>query len=463
MALSFVFLAIDDLPYFYSEFGEMAYLAPFYSLFAALLFWILKLAYDGRIFLPTTLSAKLFVFFIIWILLSGALNLYDVTGIEVKGRLGIEKLIFQLIVVLFGFIVAIFIYNVLILTREPLVTIRRLILISFLLVGSYSILELFYLAGNEQASIVLEKLNMFIHASKNIENYSYLYPNRVRSVSSESSWFSMYSGFAFPWIVSYMFTRPKNYIIYLFLTSYFLILIMFTFSRTALVITFCQLSLIIYALIREKVRKLKLLFYMAISILILIGFAYTSNIGNLAFTVNDLVTRIISLDAPSNLARFGSQVAALEMGMENPLFGVGLGQYGFHMSEFVPEWAKASSEIRLWTNPAVGTAWPPIHSIYVRLICEVGLIGFLIWCLAWFNLIYSCYKTLKLSSIYMIDDRELHFLSISLLVSMVGVFLAGFNSDSFRFLGYWYVMGIGWSYNYLTQVDIKRTLELKLS
>ena len=61
----------------------------------------------------------------------------------------------------------------------------------------------------------------------------------------------------------------------------------------------------------------------------------------------------------------------------------------------------------------------------------------------WASLLATSYRRYRLNT--RLAGRCDSF-GLALLVSTVGILLAGFNSDSLRFFGYWIVLGLGWVY-----------------
>ena len=130
------------------------------------------------------------------------------------------------------------------------------------------------------------------------------------------------------------------------------------------------------------------------------------------------------------------------MAVDNPVFGVGFGQYGFHMSAYVPDWALFSEDIQESMSPIPGTAWAPVYGIYVRIAAELGFVGLAMWIALWGSVVVACYRRYRNNTAAGSPD----ILGLALIISIVGVLITGFQTDSFRFFGYWISMGIAWAY-----------------
>jgi hypothetical protein len=84
----------------------------------------------------------------------------------------------------------------------------------------------------------------------------------------------------------------------------------------------------------------------------------------------------------SNITRSIGMLTATDLWLQNPIFGLGLGQYGFHYRGAVPSWGMESWEVARYFQQGhfdLLGGLPPSFSIFSRLGAELGLIGFLAW------------------------------------------------------------------------------------
>jgi len=145
----------------------------------------------------------------------------------------------------------------------------------------------------------------------------------------------------------------------------------------------------------------------------------------------------------SNIGRIGSQLAAINMGVSHPFSGIGLGQYGFYMPEYIPTWAWESSEINLWASSSPDTPWAPTQGLWARILAETGFIGLFLWLSVWITVLRSIWKRyFKLRQI----DQQNSILALALFISIFGLMLNGFVSDSLRSLSYWITLGVAWAW-----------------
>jgi len=459
-ALAIILLPFNALPYFRNILREIAYEGTFYPLFTLMVIFGIMFLQGEKIMLPKHISFKILILFLFWILLSSSVNFFSIASVETKGRTGVEKFLLQFMLVIFVIITSLLIYNITVRLQEPLYNFRRFIMISFLIAGAYSLVEIAFLTGQNWAGNILQAIDLII---RDTSQGATLYFGRLRSVSGEASWFALYCSFALPWIFSYIFTaRRYNIWLFLLISFYLLLLIILSLSRAAYVITIVQLFLFIFALFfsRQKSIQKGRIYALLLSLVVAI-FIVTIGFKDSIFfrqTILDVLFSLISLENLSNVARIGSQITGFSIALDYPIFGVGLGQYGFYMADYVPDWAK-TDEMLAWIDPSVGTPWAPVHGIYSRISCELGFVGLVIWLAIWLTVLYSCYKRYRLNS-RLAGSHDI--LGLSLLISIIGMLLSGFNIDSFRFFGYWITLGVAWLYlSSSTSNKIASSYELK--
>lgn len=449
-----ILLPFNGLPY-RSILGEMSVEGAFYPLSVSILIFSTMLLKVVKPIISKHLSAKILALFLLWIAISSMANLTLIVTLQTKGRTGIEKLILQLAVTLFVVFSTIVIFNVVRHIQHPLYFLRRYILISFLIAGLYSTIEIAFLLGNNWAKAVLQIIDSLIRTTGEDPQF---YGGRLRSVSGEASWFAMYCSFIFPWIFSYVFTTHRHLWIHLSLSAYLILLLLLTQSRTAYFVTVLQLSLFLLSLFfikqdfNKKTRLLLfrknrlLLFTMltAIAIGSAVVFLGKINLANNFFLIFTSFTSGNDYYTLSNVTRFGSQDAAFSMATDHPFFGVGLGQYGFYMPKYIPMWAAANVQIQ----SAISTSspeWPSVYNIYARITAELGWIGLGIWLSMWGVVLTSCYKRYQLNCC-MSSSGQRDILGLALIISIVGVLLSGLNTDSLRFFGFWINLAMAWLY-----------------
>jgi hypothetical protein len=274
------------------------------------------------------------------------------------------------------------------------------------------------------------------------QRVAYGWDERVRSVSFEPPAFGNYTGFAWPWVwYAAWKATPERKLRAWALLGLFTLVIVFAASRTGLLMLIVNTATIallaaVYGPRRgkgEAAAAARLLFPVILVLGALTGAVVAaSNFG-------DLVFGVVQGESVSNITRLGFQVAAINIFAAQPLFGVGLGQFGFHVAENMPDWAFRSPEVRpMLTYPLA--PWPNVFSIYARISAELGLVGLLGWVLLWTGL------ALKLAA-RASRDRILGSPVVSwhypVILNCIGVLVSGFTTDTFRTPMMWIALGLG--------------------
>ncbi|MBP2651499.1 MAG: hypothetical protein H6Q74_2324 [Firmicutes bacterium] len=441
----------NGLPYFQDILKELSPDASVYPFIIALFIWLMMFLMGIiKLIIPMNVTFKLLLLFIFWSIVSGISNMAEINENIFKGRTGIEKYVGQIGVLLFVSLLFLLIYNVCIKTKKPLLEIRKSILISFIIVGMYSVIEILYLNGNSSAQTVLESINPFIRDEGT--NSLGQYGLRLRSVAFEPSHFAMYCSFAFPWLLSYIITENRKLWPYL-CSIYMLLLMLLTNSRFCYVIGSVQLLLFISKLkITYRINYRSLIgTLILINTVVMISCFLVSD--DSLFSIINTILSLLDSDNSSNIARYGSQVTAIRMVLDYPIVGVGLGQFGFYMADYVPSWACYNPEIISYLANIEGTHWPTVHSLYPRIAAELGFPGLFIWLIMWANLISGCirryYINLKIG-------HQTDAMGLTIILSISGVVFSGWNYDSIRFFGYWLMLGFGMYYiNSKTEISQK--------
>ncbi len=446
------FNLIENMPHW---FGEFSVEGAFYPLMAGLLLLGIDFLKRRQLSIPHHISFKLFVLFLIWVLISGLMNWPAISNSFTRGRSGPNKLVLQYVVLLFTFSMSLGGYQIYTkLERDKMLSfVRYSVLISFILCGVYSLIEIFYFTGSGLSEKVLVNINSLYRTS------TLLWPN-LRSVCGEPSWFGSYFAFAYPWLLACIFFSKKRGLVYLILIIYSWLMVYLTFSRTAYLTLIAEtLLFVVLIAITKAYRNQKRLYYAlivsAISIIAIVS--YNSHLGS-----DKARETIVSLIDPnttrqiSNITRIGSAVTAINMGCDNPVFGVGLGQYAFFMPQYVPDWALESHEIRGYLDTNNTTMWVPAHCLFTRIYAETGAVGLLIWLGIWGSIAFSLLK--RLYETKGKDDGQGLWLII-ILICLAGVMLQGFNLGSFRFMGYWLLLPVLWVS--LSQKEVCASNEIK--
>jgi hypothetical protein len=131
----------------------------------------------------------------------------------------------------------------------------------------------------------------------------------------------------------------------------------------------------------------------------------------------------------SNITRAIGMLTATDLWRQHPLFGVGLGQYGFHFRSLVPSWGLQSWEVAKYFKDSqfdlAARGLPPSFSMFSRIGAELGIVGFLAWILP---PIYAMRRAL-------ITPGPLTFIVVC---AFAAQFWVGLSQDTFRNVYYWF-------------------------
>ncbi len=176
-------------------------------------------------------------------------------------------------------------------------------------------------------------------------------------------------------------------------------------------------------------------------LIVLLGVFYASNFSRSNDYVKDKIElfskKTKSNSQISNISRWGTQLASYRIWKENPIFGIGFSQQGFHLKDYYSDSDYINSyEIRFWSDTNYPT-WPPGFSVYTRLLAETGIVGLIIFLLFLITLLRYSYICL-----IMIDNPELKILALILFVCNIGFIINYMQFDSFRLISFWIITAL---------------------
>lgn len=135
-------------------------------------------------------------------------------------------------------------------------------------------------------------------------------------------------------------------------------------------------------------------------------------------------------------ARGAYSVGALGAFRESPLTGVGLGGSGFYIYQNLPDWALTTvPEIAKQLNPE-SRLYPNPKNLYVRLLAETGLIGFVLFIAFQFNVLGEMLSLLRR------DEPWARFAAVAGVFAWAAIALYNFTQDSLTTPNIWIVPGI---------------------
>jgi hypothetical protein len=133
--------------------------------------------------------------------------------------------------------------------------------------------------------------------------------------------------------------------------------------------------------------------------------------------------------------RLAYAVSALTAFDEHPLTGVGLGASGFGIYQNMPDWILAGEpEIARQMSPAANL-YPNPKNLYVRLLAETGLLGFVLFLAFYLALFADALSLLNTS-------RMGRWLAAAGIFALTAIILQGISQDSFAMPEMWINLGI---------------------
>lgn len=417
--------------------GEFKNEAPTYIFPIAFIFLGIQVLFTKKFYIPfNNILFKIWLLVLLWLIIATALNYDQVSGYFFKGIGGKERFLRQFIALaISGIFFFLFYYNVLrrYTPTEIFYKLRKVFLLSFIVVSVYGILEIAILKfGMGPLTKYLDLFDYFPFTSVYLEHGS----KRISSVTFETPALATYLFMVSGWMFSYMITEKKWY---KYIPGFLVIVLaMFSDSRAGLAIIFLQFFVFLLLLIRKKKHHKLLINIAAVGIagVVLIGVVKGKEISEYviekatSFDTNDDAHSI------SNKSRFGLQYANFLVFKDHPWSGVGYGQQSFEAKQYYPRWATIGNwEFRvLYLNPDE-PSFPPGYNIFTRLLAETGIIGVLLFLIFLCAILYVCFEILRKN-----DDRYL--LCLIILITMVGVYMNWLKTDTFRSFSFWIHLAI---------------------
>lgn len=389
----------------------------------------------GKIYLP--IHNKLYILLVLFYALCIICTLMNYSSVSenyFKRTSGISRFIRQMIslsIPIFIFIP--FFWKILkdLSAEEIFNKIRTILLYTLYFASFYGFFEILYsYFGIYPARYITDFIGEIVPFIKP----TYHQGGRISAFAYEPPFFAIFLITISGWMFSYIITG-KNLITKLSPTILILILTFFSGSRTGLLVVFFTLILFTLYLYKKNIYRKQLNF-------LFIGLIITSfsivTISAEKFK-NSIEEKIESLNFTGNLktsisnkSRFGMQFASIEVFKENPIFGVGYGQQTYQAQYHYPRWAtKDNYEFDLFYKNKKELSFPPGYNIYTRILAELGIVGFISWLSILIYSLYLCYKFLYSSDYY------IRILTLSITISLIGLYINWLQIDTFRMYGVW--------------------------
>ncbi|WBU58181.1 O-antigen ligase family protein [Paracoccus sediminicola] len=376
----------------------------------------------------------LFLGFIGVIVASVVVNYDEISVAMFKGRGGMSRVITQGMMVALGPVVALMFYNLVRygqardISRGAAAGLITMAVVGFFEVSSWYDIPLLTQIHDAASAV--------IHGEE-----SEFYPIRMRLTTFEASWAAVMLTFIFPFAM----TRASTPLLF-FYGAFVATALVLTQSRTAMLVIGFQFLVLIWTLLRRRRdQMIQLVTAGFIGLLVVMSVpdiqrGVTEDIANLieyGSTDGLIDTTPGVTENYSNVTRLAAIEAGVSMFEERPVLGVGFGQYGFNYPAHVGMEAMRSWEVRSYVTEAdIELAWPPAYSLHVRLLAEVGVVGYLLW-------LAIILPTLFRSLYYADGATYLGRMHLAVTMTLIGWMLLGASIDSFRFFGGWIALGVG--------------------
>jgi len=377
---------------------------------------------------------SLFIFatcLLIWLLATAATNVEGILTSTFHGRSGFNKFATSSVVLIFG------IASAIVCTRsfQRVSDVERLfvnpLIAAIIACAIFAIPEI--LSWFSSAGELLYKITTgLLHTAEHEKGRA---PGRLISLAFEAPDLSYFCGFACPWALFAYRLRAKNHSL---LSAPILaglplllavIMLLLSNSRTGLLmlggLIFAEL---LYWLLMRGMRLGALALLAVIPVFAAIVFVPWFALQNV-----DATLAAGDVSTTSRLALFSAQMSIFA---NNPVFGVGFGQFGFHAYPVLPSWAWDSYEVVNWFETFDDL--PPTFNVAGRLGAELGMPGLMIWYSFWVVAIFR----ISQAAARLRRDSPLNFLNVALLGSIFSLILGGMSNDPFRRPETWILMAI---------------------
>lgn len=340
----------------------------------------------------------------------------------------------------------------------------------------YSLVDVFYLAGNETAKSILITINPYMHEIKNNGTWwpPLLWPQpQLRSLFAEPSYLGIFSAFAAPMIwyswVKAQSRRGKILIGGIWMAWSFCLFLTQARTGVALLIGEAILLLLVAALVRKQY-----LFRFIVMLICITGLSFGGAIqyisfGNIKPTQSSSqkissaevtersktevyfdknVASLASTSQRSNGARYSTMIADFRIGMEHPLLGVGTNLRDAYIPDYLPDLARNNGEVQMWlTNQqekGILKASIPRLGEYTSRFAENGLLGLIIFLFPPVYLAAGLLRNILRKKLK--EEQETR--GIFLLIALAGTLAAGIGDTINITYCYWIILGLGYAFLY---------------
>lgn len=341
--------------------------------------------------------------------------------------------------------------------------------VSICIISVYSCIELFYLAGNPVAKIILVNINPMLHPIAVEHGWwpKLLSEHQVRSVFSEPSRMGNYAAFALPFLWTQFLKAKKIVSLKAVSLIFYTFLIFMTKARTPVAMYWGLLGLFIVTVIvytrKKYFRQIAgILTVSALSLLLSLSFMKIFMVQQQEVSVesylSDNVGSLTKGNARSNGARYALIRSNFKTGIEHPVFGVGNQLTSSYTVHNFNEYDLQNREVQLWVRSfkEKGVLRYGLDAMneYVSQFAQYGIIGLLVFLFPLFFILIQLFHKLKHTD----RDEQLDTLAVTL--SLIGSAVAGCNGSLTLLYTYWVILAYAYANVYQDIPKIQR-LEAK--
>lgn len=336
----------------------------------------------------------------------------------------------------------------------------KAILVSLVFVFSYSVIEIYYLAGNQYAKEILEIITPYIHTVKPDGFWwpPLLWKAQLRSLFAEPSYYGIYFAFVMPilWYLSFISKRLTYKVSIYFCLIFFTFCLFLTQARTAVALFAGEFVIftIIMLYLREKVVLKK---FANIVICVILAFISSNyfitnlladnkyEIQNADEYIESNLTSLASTTQRSNNARYSIMLTDLKIGLDNPIIGVGTGLRNAYVPDYLPEMSKNNSEVKMWIKNQqekgiMRSGFPKLGE-YTSRFAETGVLGLAMFLMPPLVLLRKLY--FKISDRAMGTENKLPYVFFT--ISLIGIMASGIGDTINITYCYWVLLGLGYA------------------
>jgi hypothetical protein len=158
---------------------------------------------------------------------------------------------------------------------------------------------------------------------------------------------------------------------------------------------------------------------------------------------NDIGRKLALADSVSNVSRFGTVSILIDLFKQSPVFGVGMGQYGFYVPHNVPSWA-VNWEFKRWVSDPTASFFPSFSGV-ARLAGEMGSVGLLVWIYFSITLLSKVYE-----AAFLARDRlgRPPIVGQTIVVGLFSMALFEWSAGGLKGINIWGTFGLAAAYLY---------------